>query len=77
MNDFTPVQSVPRNFYLTDAISDHAASEVTRLGMGGQSYLMYLAYTAPHWPLMAPEDLIQKYLPKFAGGWDNTKSCGA
>jgi arylsulfatase A-like enzyme len=74
VNDFTPVQSVPRNFYLTDAISAHAASEVTRLGKGARPYLMYLAYTAPHWPLMAPEDLIQKYMPRFAGGWEKMRA---
>src|SRR3546814_9950413 len=32
--------------------------------------MMYLAYTAAHWPLMAPEETIQKYIPRFSKGWD-------
>jgi arylsulfatase A-like enzyme len=69
----TPVRSVPRGFYLTDAISDHAVGEVARLSRGRQPFLMYLAYTAAHWPLMAPEPLIRKYLPRYAGGWERMR----
>jgi arylsulfatase len=60
VNDYEPVRSVPPGFYLTDAISDHAVSEVKRLGKGHDPFMMYLAYTAAHWPLMAPEALIGK-----------------
>lgn len=73
VNDFTPVKSVPKGFYLTDAISDHAADEVIRLGKGGSPFMMYLAYTAAHWPLMAPETTIQKYLPRYQAGWDRMR----
>jgi arylsulfatase len=66
----TPVRSVPKGFYLTDALSDRAAGSVRRLAQGRKPFMMYLAYTAAHWPLMAPEPVIQKYLPRFAGGWD-------
>jgi arylsulfatase A-like enzyme len=69
----TPVRSVPKDFYLTDAISDHAVAEVRRLAPGRRPFMMYLAYTAAHWPLMAPEPLIRKYLPRYAGGWDQVR----
>ena len=74
VDDFTPVQSVPKDFYLTDAISDHAVSEVRRLGGGKQPFMMYVAYTAAHWPLMAPEKVIQKYLPRYADGWERLRA---
>lgn len=74
VDDFTPVQSVPKGFYLTDAISDHAVSEVRRLGGGKQPFMMYVAYTAAHWPLMAPEKVIQKYLPRYADGWQRLRA---
>lgn len=73
VNDYTPVQAVPKGFYYTDAISDHAVGEVKRLSAGKQPFMMYLAYTAAHWPLMAPEVTIAKYLPRYAGGWEATR----
>lgn len=70
VDDYAPVQSVPKDFYLTDAITDHAVGEVKRLSGSARPFMMYLAYTAAHWPLMAPEARIAKYLPRYAGGWD-------
>ncbi len=64
-----PVRNVPPGFYLTDAISDRAAGSISRLGRGTKPFFMYLAYTAAHWPLMAPEPVIQKYMARYAGGW--------
>lgn len=70
VDDFTPVKAVPKGFYLTDAISDHAVDQIRALGKGKKPFMMYLAYTAAHWPLMAPEETIQKYIPRFSQGWD-------
>jgi arylsulfatase A-like enzyme len=70
VDDFTPVQSVPKGFYLTDAISDHAVSSLRSLAGGSRPFMMYLAYTAAHWPLMAPEATVRKYIPRFQAGWD-------
>ncbi len=74
VDDFTPVKTVPKSFYLTDAFTDHAVSEVNRLGRGKQPFMMYLAYTAAHWPLMAPEGMIQKYLPRYTDGWEKMRA---
>ncbi|WP_404336932.1 arylsulfatase [Sphingomonas sp. MMS12-HWE2-04] len=73
VDDFTPVRSVPKDFYFTDAISDHAVREVQRLAKGRDPFMMYLAYTAAHWPLMAPAALIEKYIPRFASGWNQIR----
>src|SRR3546814_16381908 len=70
VDNFTPVTSVPKGFYLTDAISDHAVDQVRQLGKGKKPFMMYLAYTAAHWPLMAPEETTQKYITRFSTGWD-------
>src|SRR3546814_6062819 len=45
VDNFTPVTSVPKGFYLTDAISDHAVDQVRQLGKGKKPFMMYLAYT--------------------------------
>ncbi|MBM5811658.1 MAG: arylsulfatase [Gammaproteobacteria bacterium] len=33
-----------------------------------QPVFAYVAYTAPHWPLQAPDELIRKYENRYAGG---------
>jgi arylsulfatase A-like enzyme len=61
-----------REFYYTDAISAEAAQVVRRHRYGSprQPFFLYLAYTAPHWPLHAPEDDIERYADTFQPGWD-------
>nr|WP_246418151.1 arylsulfatase [Haloferula luteola] len=57
------------DYYVTDDFTDHALA-MLRATPDHQPFFLYLAYTAPHWPLHAPEALIQKYLPRYAQGWD-------
>lgn len=59
------------DFYYTDAISENAASMIDEAHADGQPFFLYMAYTAPHWPLHAlPED-IAKYEGRYRrGGWD-------
>lgn len=73
VENFEPVKSVPKGFYLTNSLSDRAVSEIERLGKGDDPFMMYLAYTAAHWPLMAPEELIRKYIPRFEKGWEQVR----
>jgi arylsulfatase len=59
-------------FYMTDATTDFAL-EFLKNHHGqtpDQPFFLYLAYTAPHWPLHAPEEETAKYLGKYADGWD-------
>jgi arylsulfatase A-like enzyme len=60
------------NFYMTDAFTDHAVRFVEQHPKSSPFFL-YLAYTAPHWPLHAlPED-IAKYRGKYHKGWDKLR----
>lgn len=68
-----PVREVPKDFYLTEALSDRAVTEVRRMAAGRDPFMMYLAYTAAHWPLMAPEPMIEKYLPRYRAGWNQVR----
>jgi arylsulfatase A-like enzyme len=66
----TPVASVPKNYYHTDALNDTVASYIRSYEKGKDPFFIYLAHTAPHWPLHAlPED-IRKYENTYAAGWD-------
>ena len=58
-------------FYMTDAFTDYAIKFIEE--ESDQPFFMYLAYTAPHWPLHAlPED-IAKYKGKYQMGWDSLR----
>jgi arylsulfatase len=57
-------------FYATDAITDHAIDFVQSARKASRPWFLYLAYNAPHFPLHAPKDLIDKYAPVYEKGWD-------
>jgi len=66
----TLIEVTDENFYLTDAISDRAVEMIQRHGHGERPFFLYVSYTAPHWPLHAlPED-IERYRGTYAKGWD-------
>ena len=62
------------DYYTTDAFTDHAIEFVREAERNDiQPFFLYLAYTAPHWPLHAwPED-VQKYRGKYMVGWDKVR----
>jgi arylsulfatase A-like enzyme len=72
ISPFADPEYQPATYYYTDALSDHA---VRFLGDHARDhkdkpFLMYVAYTAAHWPMHAlPED-VAKYRGKYAAGYD-------
>jgi arylsulfatase A-like enzyme len=57
-------------FYDTDAFTSHAISWLDEYKKDNPPFLLYMAYTAPHWPLQAwPED-IAKYKGMYDGGYE-------
>ncbi len=60
------------NYFFTDAIADSAAGFVDG-HMGENPYLLYLSFTAPHWPLHAVEEDIERYRGRYLGGWDELR----
>lgn len=63
---------IPRQgFYSSEVF----ASRVIRYlddtrGDGSQPFFAYLAFTAPHWPLHAPDEDIRKYEGRYDAGYD-------
>jgi arylsulfatase len=39
----------------------------------GRPFFALLAFTAPHFPLQAPAELIEKYADRYVDGWDVTR----
>lgn len=66
----TPVENVPKDYYITRALSDSAVAYVNRYARQEKPFFLYLAYTAPHWPLHALPQDIKKYEDTYKDGWD-------
>ena len=59
----------PEVFYYTDAINDHATRFINE-HKGDDPFFLYVAHTAPHWPMHAlPEDM-EKYKGRYDEGWE-------
>jgi len=68
--DDQPFTPEPDGFYMTDFITDHAVEMIEQHGPEAEPFFLYVAYTAPHWPLHAwPED-IERYRGRYRKGWD-------
>jgi arylsulfatase A-like enzyme len=63
-------------FYATDAYNDYAAERIRehRREYPDRPFFLYLAHTAPHFPLHAlPED-IARYEARYMAGWDRVRA---
>jgi arylsulfatase len=56
-------------FYMTTAFSDTAVSYIQQHNPEAPFFL-YLAYTAPHWPIHALEEDISLFEERYLTGWD-------
>lgn len=53
-------------FYATDGVTDRAIEMLQEARKDrSRPFFMYLAYRAPHLPLQAPQELVDKYLPRY------------
>ena len=71
-----PKREYPQGqYYATDAFTDYALdflAESRKPDENGKRppFFLYLAYTAPHFPLHAPKEEIAKYADTYHKGWD-------
>jgi arylsulfatase len=62
----------PETYYYTDAISDNAVMFLRNFQQQtpDQPFFLYVAYTAPHWPIQAlPED-IDRFSDRYRDGYE-------
>ncbi|MCH2065285.1 MAG: arylsulfatase [Roseibacillus sp.] len=65
--------SPDKDFYHTDAFTNYAMDRLDEYKDEDKPFILYLPYTAPHYPLHAwPED-IAKYRGKYKIGWDEIR----
>ncbi|MDR1923319.1 MAG: arylsulfatase [Planctomycetaceae bacterium] len=65
----------PDKYYATDVFTDYALdflADSRKPDADGKRspFFLYLAYTAPHFPLHAPKEEIDKYAETYLKGWD-------
>jgi len=62
----------PKGFYTTDAFTDKAINFINNQN-DKKPFFLYLAYNAPHWPLQAKTEDINKFVGKYMQGWDSIR----
>jgi arylsulfatase len=65
-----PIREVPDGFYVTDFITDRSVEMIDRFSRTDRPFFLYVAHTAPHWPLHAPEAEIAPYRGRYDEGWE-------
>lgn len=64
------VRDVPGNFYMTDFVTDKSVELIDKFSRKKQPFFLYVAHTAPHWPLHALAEDIEKYNNTYSEGWE-------
>lgn len=67
--DNKSIEPEGENYYTTDAFTNYAIRFIKEQ-KDDKPFFLYLAYNAPHWPLHAKKQDIQKYVGKYIKGWD-------
>ena len=73
VNGITPVKTVPKDYYHTDAINDTTVAYINEYAQSEKPFFIYVAHNAPHWPLMAKPEDISKYKDTYKVGWDKIR----
>ena len=72
--EYKPFTPESPDFYTTDAFTDQAIQYLEQYKTETKPFLLYVAYTAPHYPLHASEGDIAKYRGKYKRlGWDQLR----
>jgi len=56
-------------FYTTDVFTDKAINYIHEASDKQKPMFLYVAYNAPHWPLEAPQEDIERYRGAYDEGW--------
>jgi arylsulfatase A-like enzyme len=70
VNGNTPTRAEGTNFYYTDAIADRAVADIRTSAGKDNPFFLYVAFTAPHWPMQARPQDIERCKAKYGPGWD-------
>lgn len=71
-DQFIDMKSLPKDFYSTTSFTDYLLEyfEQRTEAEKEKSFFAYLPFTAPHWPLQAPKEVVDKYKGMYDDGPD-------
>ncbi len=64
------IENLPEDFFSTDFYTDYLIDAIDADAVNDKPWFAFLGYTAPHWPLQAPEDYIDKYEGRYDEGYE-------
>lgn len=65
--------SLPKDFYSSDFFTTKMLSYLENDRKKDQPFFGYLAFTAPHWPLQAPDQYLKKYEGHYKEGYEKIR----
>lgn len=60
----------PGKFYATDVFTEYALEFLRQAQASKQPWLLYLAHSAPHFPIQAPRESALPFVEMYRQGWD-------
>lgn len=67
------VESLPEDFYSTRFYTDKMIEYIESDRPDGKPFFGFLGYTAPHWPLQAPDEYLEKQRGRYDAGYDEIR----
>ncbi len=81
ISPFADPEYKPKEYYYTDAISDHAVRFINEHcetdDDSDKPFFMYVAYTCAHWPMHALQKDINKYKGRYDDGYEPVRQTRA
>lgn len=65
---------VPKGFYSSEFYTDRLISYLEADKGSDKPFMAMLSYTAPHWPLHAPDEWLDKYKGRYDGGYEQIRA---
>ncbi len=65
-----PWSDFQEGFYTTDANVDFSIRFLDEAMESGKPFFHYIAFNAPHYPLQAPQEEVEKYMGSYDKGWE-------
>lgn len=64
---------VPKGFYSSEFYTDRLIDYIEADKASNKPFMAVLSYTAPHWPLHAPDAWLDKYKHRYDAGYDSIR----
>ena len=68
------LDSLPKGFYSSRSYTDKLIGYMQSNIEGDKPFFAYAAYTAPHWPIQAPDEILDKYAGVYDQGYDSVRA---